>query len=131
MAIQPGMLTSSQKQALDYIYFQSQGKPFAVNALTIPLYVNTTWSYLFEWYGQKQYGSLPFWIGPTAAGYAGNLNVINARSKLPEKQFLIIEPTTGIREHDKENFFKEEGYFTKVVEEKSFGTITVQLRQTY
>lgn len=131
MAIQPGMLTSSQKKVLDYVYLQSEGKPFAVSALSIPLKINTTWSYLFEWYGQRKYGYLPVWIGPTASGYAGNLKVINARSKLPEKQFLIIEPTTGIREVDKENFFREEGYFTKTAEEKNIGTITVLLRQPY
>lgn len=131
MVIQPGMLTSSQKKALDYIYFQAQGQSFAVGGLTIPLSINTTWSYLFEWYGQDKYGYLPFWIGPAASGYAGNLKVITARTLLPKKQFLIIEPTTGIREGDKEKFFREEGYFTKVIEEKEFGTITVQLRQPY
>lgn len=131
MVIQPGMLTASQKKALDYIYFQSQGQPFAVGGLTIPLSINTTWSYLFEWYGQDKYGYLPFWIGPAASGYAGNLKVITARTMLPKKQFLIIEPTVGIREGDKEKFFREEGYFTKSIEEKKFGTITVQLRQPY
>lgn len=131
MAIQPGMLTSSQKKVLDYVYLQAKGEPFAVGALTVPLSINTTWSYLFDWYGKEKYGYLPLWIGPTASGYAGNLKVIDAKSKLPEKQFLIIEPTTGIREGDKENFFREEGYFTKVMEEKKFGTITVQLRQPY
>lgn len=131
MVIQPGMLTSNQKKALDYIYLQAEGKPFAVGALTIPLNVKTTWSYLFEWYGMEQYGYLPFWIGPTAFGYGGNLNVIDARSKLPDKQFLIIEPTVGIREIDKKNFFKNEEYFTKLSEEKKFGTIIVQLRKPY
>lgn len=131
MVIQPGMITSSQRKIMDYVYLQAKGKPFAVGALTIPLNVNTTWSYLFSWYGQSKYGYLPLWIGPTAVGYAGNLKVINARSQLPEKQFIIIEPTVGIRERDKENFFREEGYFTKIVEEKKFGTITVQLRQPY
>lgn len=131
MVIQPGMLTSSQKRALDYIYFQSQGQPFAVGGLTVPLSINTTWSYLFEWYGQEKYDYLPLWIGPAASGYTGNLKVITARSKLPKKQFLIIEPATGIREGDKEKFFREEGYFTQVIEEKEFGTITVQLRQPY
>lgn len=131
MVIQPGMTTSSQRKALDYIYHQTKGKPFAVGALTIPLGINTTWSYLFEWYGVREYGYLPLWIGPAASGYAGNLKVINARSNLPEKQFLIIEPAVGIREIDKENFFREEGYFTKLIEEKKFGTLTVQLRQPH
>lgn len=129
MAIQPAMLTSSQRQALDYMYQKSSGKPFAVGALTVPLNINVTWSYIFEWYGQKTYRYLPFWIGPTTEGYAGNLKVINARSGLPKIQFIIIEPTVGIREIDKTNFFRLESYFTKVIEEKDFGTITVQLRQ--
>lgn len=131
MVIQPGMTTSNQKKVLDYVYSKSQGQPFAVGALTIPLNINVTWNYLFNWYGMERYGYLPVWIGPTASGYTGILKVINARSKLPEKQFLIIEPTVGIRDIDKENFFREEGYFTKVVEEKEFGTIIVQLRQPF
>ncbi len=131
MVIQPEMTTSSQKKVLDYIYNEAGGKPFAVGALTIPFRINATWSYLFEWYGIKRYGYLPLWTGPAASGYAGNLEVINARSKLPEKQFIIIEPTVGIPEIDKENFFREEGYFTKLTEERKFGILTVQLRQPY
>lgn len=131
MAIQPGMLTSAQKQALDYIYTTTNNKPFAVRALTIPLSVNTTWSYLFEWYGKQKYHYLPIWIGPIAEGFPGNLTVSNNRGKIPKKQFLIIEPTVGIREGYIQNFFREEGYFTKLIEEKKFGTLTVQLRQPY
>lgn len=129
MVIQPGMTTSNQKRVLDYIYLKASGESFAVGALTIPLNINTTWSYIFEWYGKDKYGYLPFWIGPAASGYAGNLQVINSRSNLPRKQFLIIEPIVGIREIDKENFFRIEGYFTKVLGEKKFGTITVQQHQ--
>lgn len=129
IVIQPGMLVSSQKKALDYIYSTASGQPFAVKGLTIPLNINTTWSYLFEWYGQQKYNYLPIWIGPTAAGFSGNLQVGNDRSKLPKNQFLIIEPTIGILPSTSKEFLKEEGYFTRVVEEKSFGTITVQRRQ--
>lgn len=131
VVIQPDMTTSHQKKVMDYIYLYTQGQPFAVRALTIPLSINTTWSYLFQWYGKEKYGYLPFWIGPTATGYAGDLTVINARSQLPKKQFIILEPPIGIREIDKENFFKEEGYFTKIIEERKFGSLTVQIRQPY
>lgn len=129
MVIQPGMTTLNQKRVLDYVYLKAGGESFAVGTLSIPLNVNTTWSYIFEWYGKDKYDYLPVWTGPAASGYAGNLQVINSRSNLPGKQFLIIEPTVGIREIDKENFFRIEGYFTKVLEEKKFGTITVQQRQ--
>lgn len=131
IVIQPGMTTSNQRKVLDYMYLQSQGELFAIRGLTIPLNINTTWSYIFEWYGKDKYGYLPVWIGPISSGYAGNLRVINARSNLPKKQFLIIEPTIGISEIDKDSFFREEGYFTKVMDEKKFGSITVQQRQPF
>lgn len=131
MVIQPQMLLSDEKQVLDYIYQQSEGKPISVKGLTVPLSVNTTWSYLFEWYGKSRYGYLPIWIGPIAQGYPGNLPVSSSRSDLPQTQFLIIEPTIGIREGTKDQFFEEEGYFTKVVEEKQFGQFKVQKRKRY
>ncbi len=131
LVIQPHMTTSNQKKVLDYVYSKSQGQPFAVGALTIPLNIKVTWDYLFNWYGMEKYGYLPVWIGPTASGYAGNLQIISARSDLPKMQFLIIEPTVGIRDIDKENFFREEGYFSKVIEEKKFDSLTVQSRQPY
>ncbi|MBI4058888.1 glycosyltransferase family 39 protein [Candidatus Microgenomates bacterium] len=131
MVIQPEMTTNYEKAALDYIYKSSQNQPFAVNGLTIPLNINTTWSYLFEWYGQAQYHYLPVWGGEAAAGFSGNLSIMNDRSKLPLLQFLIIEPTVGIKEYDKQKFFREENYFTKVIEEKQFGPITIQLRHRF
>ncbi|KKS65378.1 hypothetical protein A3A14_04610 [Candidatus Daviesbacteria bacterium RIFCSPLOWO2_01_FULL_43_38] len=129
MVIQPGMLVSNQKRVLDYIYSQASGQHFSINALTIPLNVNTTWSYLFEWYGRGKYHYLPTYGGDAAEGYKGNLKSVKARSELPDLQFLIIEPTLGIRESFRSNFFREESYFTKIIEEEKFGSITVQKRQ--
>ena len=54
IVIQPQMLTRDEKVVLDYCYKMSQLKPFSVNALSIPLYINTTWSFLFEWYGLQK-----------------------------------------------------------------------------
>ncbi len=70
-------------------------------------------------------------FGETAAGFPGNLKVETARDKLPEKQFIIIEPTMGIDQSQIDKFFKEESYFTKLIEEKKFGTIVVQERKPY
>ncbi len=127
IVIQPGMLTIYEKEAIDYCY--SGDKNFSVNALTIPLYINTTWSYLFNWYGLQRYGYLPVWGGIAAAGYSGSLKVVNKRSNLPARQCLIIEPTVGMNEIDKQNFFREESYFSTIIEQKNFGTLTVQLRK--
>lgn len=127
--IQLGMLLGSEKEAIDYIYNQSNGGPFTVNAITVPLDVNTTWNYLFEWYGKDKYHYLPVWGGQAAAGYQGNLTVVTNRELLPKKRFTIIESTVGIGQLDQENFLREENYFTKVIEAKKFGTITVQYRE--
>ena len=84
------MLLSDEKKVLDSIYTDAEGKPFAVKAVTLPFYVNSTWSYLFEWYGKKRYGYLPVWGGKNAIGYPGNLEVEEAQNKLPSKRYLIM-----------------------------------------
>ncbi|OGE71074.1 hypothetical protein A2617_04020 [Candidatus Daviesbacteria bacterium RIFOXYD1_FULL_41_10] len=128
IAIQPGMLTFDQKKSIDYMYIEAQGKLFAVNILGIPLNVATTWSYLFEWYGNSKYKFLPVMGGSIADGYPGNLKIIRQRSQLPPLQFLIIEPTLGIREEYVNGFIKNEDYFSKIKEVREYGTIVVQKR---
>ncbi len=126
--VQKGMLLSDEKKVMDYIYSKAQGQPFAVNAYSMPLYINTTWAYLFEWYGQKEYGYLPVWGGSAADGYLGNLVINNSRTTLPEKRFLILEPIRGF-EHLVKDFRIEEGWFTDIIEEKQFGAITVNFQK--
>ena len=91
--------------------------------------MNTTWSYLFEWYGYERYYYVPVWTGKPAQGFPGSMEYGEVRSNLPDTQFIIIEPTLGINEVDKDNFFREENYFTELLEEKYFGTIAVQKRK--
>jgi len=122
--VQLGMLLSDEKKVIDYMYSQAGGEPFAVNAFSMPLYINTTWSYLFEWYGQKKYGYLPVWGGKAAEGYHGNIVINNSRTTLPDKRFLVAEPVRGI-EHLEKDFMIEEGYFTDILETRQFGKIRV------
>lgn len=126
--VQTGMFLENQKQAMDYIYQKANGQPFAVNAFTMPLFINTTWAYLFQWYGQKKYGYLPVWGGRSAAGYPGNLEINNSRTTLPNKRFLIVEPVRGI-ERMLKDFIIEEGYFTDTIEEKQFGDFKVRFQK--
>lgn len=125
---QSSMLLSDEKKVIDYIYIQSEDKPFSVKAVTLPFYINTTWSYLFEWYGAKNYGYLPVWGGKNALGYPGNLQIMEAQDKLPEKRFLIIEPIRGIPIHLINDFLKEESYFTSLQSVKEIGNFKVQKR---
>lgn len=125
--VQTGMLLSDEEKSIDYIY-QNADSSFAVNALSMPYKINTTWSYLFEWYGQARYHRLPIWGGDNAEGYPGNLKVVKVRSSLPIIQFLILEPTRGIPQYLIDQFIHDENIFTKVIETKKFGDITVEKR---
>jgi uncharacterized membrane protein len=126
---QIGLLYSDEKKVVDYIYQKADNKEFAVNALTMPLNINTTWSYLFENYGKNKYGYLPVWGGDNAEGYSGNLKVIKARSELPTKRFLILEPTNSIKPYLVDAFLANENIFSKVVEKKKIGTIEVWVQE--
>lgn len=118
--VQEGMLLEKEKSIIDYIYINSKSKPIVVSATTMPLKINTTWAYLFNWYGEKKYGYLPFWAGEVAAGYPGNLP--RWTSQVPEyTMFTIIEPTRGVRKAFIDNFLEEQEQYGKVLEEKKFG----------
>jgi len=127
----PGLLLSDELRAIDYIYTQAGEEEFSIHAITIPYNVKTTWDYLFNWYGMQKYGLVPVWGGEDALGSEGTLKVVRARSTLPAKQFLIIEPLAGLSDDVVENFFREESYFTNLKTEKEFGEITVQIREKY
>lgn len=127
----PGLLLSDQQRVIDYIYSQAGNEEFSIHGLTIPYNVKTTWDYLFNWYGMQKYGFVPVWGGADALGSEGTLKVVNARSTLPTKQFLIIEPMIGIQSKVVEDFYREESYFTHLKSEKKFGAITVQTREKY
>ncbi|MCL4365967.1 hypothetical protein M1437_01950 [Patescibacteria group bacterium] len=123
------MLLSDEKKVLDYIYKDAKGQQFAVKGITMPYIINTTWSYLFEWYGQQRYGYLPIWGGKNALGYPGNLVVETAQDKLPGKRYLIIEPVRGIPVHLIDEYLQEENYFTNLEQELTIGKFTIQIRK--
>lgn len=126
--VQQGMLLGDEKRVLDYLYGNAGDKPFAVKAVTMPFYINTTWSYLFEWYGQKTYGYLPIWNGKNALGFPGNLKVENAQDKAPPLRYLIIEPVRGIPTYLIDDYLREESYFTDIDKEVKIGRFQVQVR---
>lgn len=126
---QDGMLLTQEKQIIDLTYLKAEGKPFAVNALTVPYRVNTTWSYLYSWYGQKKYGYLPIWGGDHPNGYASTLTVNNSRSTLPKKRFLIVESTQGLEKKLIEDFLLEESYFTNITDTLHVGKFTLYIQE--
>src|SRR3990172_9358336 len=102
------MVLPEEKRIIDYMYTNARFNHFAVQAVTIPLNINTTWSYLLEWYGLKQYAFLPVWIGKPAEGFPGHIGYETNRSVLPETQFVILEPPIGIPVQQLIKFYEEE-----------------------
>ena len=126
---QDGMLLEQEKQIINLTYQKAEGQPFAVNALTVPYNVNTTWSYLYSWYGFKQYGYLPTWGGNHPKGLSTTLEVNNSRSTLPNKRFLIVESTQGLLKHTIDDFLTEEGYFTNIIDTLHVGKFTLYVQE--
>lgn len=126
-AIQNDMLLAKEIPALDYIYGEADGEAFSINTLTSPLWVNTTWSYLFNWYGKKTYGYIPSWRGRDQVGRLGNnLEPASIDTKL---HFYIKEPSQGIPKHYLESEPAVEDAQSRVISEKQFGEITIQKRE--
>ena len=124
-SIQKDMLLSKQIKAIDYTYSQAYGKPFSINSLTSPLYINIVWSYLYKWYGLPKYGYLPSFHGRDQIGQIDSLSQV---SKPQGVSFLIIEPLDGIPSQYLDLTIGEEDSKTKLLNEELFGTIRVQKR---
>ncbi len=124
-AVQKDMLLNKQLQAVDYTYNQSSGRPFSINSLTSPLWINVVWTYLYKWYGQPKYGYVPTWHGRDQAGIIDSLSVDNKKTN---DYFLIIEPMGGIPMRYLDETIGEENVHSKLIEDKYFGELRVQKR---
>lgn len=125
-SIQKDMLLSKQIAVIDYTYKEASGKPFSINSLTSPLWINIVWTYLYKWYGEKTYGYAPLWHGKDQIGQLDSLERIEDPI---ETSFLILEPMAGIPARYLEETIGEENVDTVITEQKSFGEITVQKRK--
>jgi hypothetical protein len=124
-SIQKDMLLSKQISAIDYTYSQAQGKPFSINSLTSPLYINIVWTYLYKWYGFSKYGYVPSWHGRDQIGQLDSLEKVKKPDAI---SFLIIEPMAGIPPEYLPLTIGEEDSKTKLLDEKYFGELRVQKR---
>lgn len=125
-AIQRGLILKNELAAIDYTYKSANGEKFSINTVTSPLWINTVWSYLYNWYGANTYGYLPSFRGRDQTGRLGVLPVEGGQSKY---YYLIIEPLAGIPERFVNDTIAYEDSFSKVMEEVNIGGIVVQKRQ--
>ncbi len=89
------MILNSELKVVDQTYQLAAGKPFSINTLTLPLWTNTTWAYLYSWYGKNKYGYVPSFYGHNQIGLLGNDALPGAEKPL-DKTFFIMEPSVGI-----------------------------------
>lgn len=125
-AIRNEMLLSNLEDVVDYTYESSKKEQFSINTVTAPFWTNTTWSYIYSWYGLKKYGMLPYWHGRSQEGILGN-NLLPTPTNITT-YFLIIEPRVNVSGALLANAVGEEDSVSKIVEEKDFGGIIVQRR---
>ncbi|HUD45085.1 MAG TPA: glycosyltransferase family 39 protein [Patescibacteria group bacterium] len=94
--IQQGVMLNNELAAIDFTYKKAGGSPFSISTYTNPYGYDTTWAYLYNWYGRQRYGYVPSFFGPSQQGiFAGDLlpQVNNPLSM----HFTIREPiSTGI-----------------------------------
>ncbi len=96
-SVQQNMDWSYHISTIDWIYEQAKGEPFAINTVTNPLFINTTWAYLFEHYGLPKYGYMPTWAGPSQVNRIGHEAPFGSMDdRNGDLLFLIVEPEEGI-----------------------------------
>lgn len=126
--LQKGASLQQELELIDKTYQLAAGQPFSISTITIPYGYNTTWSYLYHWYGQKTYGYLPSYVGPTQSGILGGGFI--KEQKQPDKlHFSIQEPTEGLPEV----FVKQFGIDQQVLAgtpsaQILFGSLRLQVR---
>jgi 4-amino-4-deoxy-L-arabinose transferase-like glycosyltransferase len=124
--LQVDLVLSKEIQAIDYTYQKASGKPFSISTLTSPLFINTLWSYLYNWYGKGRYNYLPYWVGRDQVGSLGN-NLASPPKDVLE-HFFIMEPTFSIPEMWVGYAKGDQDSISKLVDQRSFGDIVVQER---
>lgn len=121
------MNLKNQLSLVDKTYEIASREPFSINTLTLPLWTNTTWAYLYEWYGKRKYGYVPAFYGHDQIGLLGE-DSLQKIDKPLEKTFLIIEPLDGIPPRFYQEELDTENSKSKLTKELSFSSLKLQIR---
>ncbi len=129
-SVQNKMLLSDERAAVDWIYKQANGRPFYINSVTNPLFINTTWAFLFDGYGKSSYGYMPGWLGYPQTGVFGEHVEYAKIEKIKGTDlFLIIEPGPGFPEEYAQRYPWYENTRSKLIERQLFGGFVVEHRE--
>lgn len=125
--IQHKSLLGDQVKLIEWIYKEAEGKPFTINTITEPLFINTRWAFLFDWQANTKYGYMPIWWGETQVDVPGHRIKFSDWTD-PKLHFLIIEPSS----RSDDNFTKAikllENQRSEVISKESFGVFVVEKR---
>lgn len=124
LPVQQGATLSLAKNVVNYTYAAAKGKPFTIITITNPLFINSTWDYLYATYG-KSYGYLPLFV---ERGQIGNMP---DKQDATEVRYIIIEPPIGIPHIYFEKIIYEESKVSDLISEKRFGQYVVQERRLH
>lgn len=128
LGIQNGGYLNNQLALIDKTYNIAGGKEFSISSLTSPYAINTTWDYLYRWYGQSKYGYTPFYVGIDQK-YFITTNVLEEKSQPENIHFLIFEPDTTLSDEIVGDFvMKQKQYFDIISKSQTFyfGSISLE-----
>ncbi len=128
LVIPNDMNLKNELKLVDQTYKLSQGHPFSINTLTLPLWTNTTWAYLYSWYGKEKYGYVPSFTGHDQIGLLG-AEVLPKIDKPLERAFFIIEPHIGIPDEVFNLEIGSENSKTDLISETKYEGLTLQFRK--
>lgn len=128
VAIQTGTGIKDKLELIDYTYQIADGQPFSISSFSSPYLYNTTWSYLYSWYGQREYGYLPQFWGASQVGMPGE-NLLEPTMSPAKIHFALFEPDNGIPLNLRDTFILDQNAFTLLMESKNFGSMLAQYRQ--
>lgn len=123
------MLYGDEKTVIDWIYNDAGGKEFGINTVTNPLFINTTWAFLFDGYARRTYHYMPVWLGYQQDGnYGAEVKFNGIIPKIGMSYYLIIEPPRGIPDTYIKGIPDYENNRSYLVYSKDFGEIRVEKR---
>lgn len=125
--LQGDLVLANELKVIDYTYNASERNNFSISTLTSPLYINTLWSYLYNWYGFKTYGYIPTYLGQDQVGNLGN-NLSKAQ-KDEFRHYYIEEPTYGIPQIYVQYARGDQNSVSELIESKYFGELRVEQRE--
>jgi len=124
---QPYMKLHDEMIIMDKIYEYANNKGFTIRVTGIPYGVQTTWAYLFNYYGKGHFGFLPYWEGQMIYGFPGSLPTPTKGTTC--LRFLIRDPIRGLPQNLINKDLDEENLFSDIINEETIGSFILQSRK--